>query len=318
MIGRSREVTAVADFLAGGVPPRAMVIEGEAGIGKSTLLGAGVSAALERGHRVLSVCAAEAEARMSFSGLGDLLEVVADDVLQRVTESVRSVLEVVLLRRSPTGIAASEREVGAGVLGVLRVLGETGPVLISIDDVQWLDRASTNVLGYALRRLHEEPIRVVMTRRTPGPVGSATSAAIESAATLRDLVRQDDLVVLALARLPAASISGLIRGSLGAVASADTERVLIAAADGNPYWALELARAFSGELAHGGRPAVPESLSKLLSQRLAAQPDDARQALLVVSALSRPTWAVVRRALDGRGLRCRGRHRHRARSRPDH
>ncbi len=279
-----------------------MAIEGDAGIGKSTLLGHGVATALQRGHLVLPVRAAEAEARMSFAGLGDMLEGVADDVLQRVNESVRTVLEVVLLRRSPTGVAASAREIGAGVLSVLRLLSATGPVLITVDDVQWLDRASTEVVGYALRRLHDEPVRALMTRRTGSLAepAAASTGSLELAPCLPELLPDGDLVVLPLGRLATESITGLVRGELGAAASGETERVLVGAADGNPYWALELARAFSGDRADSGRLAVPATLSKLLGQRVAAQPEDARQALLAVSALSRPTWAVVRRALQGR------------------
>ena len=169
---RQAESDAVAAFLSS-EPPAALVIEGEAGIGKSTLWGAGVTEAMRRGDVVLSVRPAQSEAQMSFAGLGDLLEPVADALLPRLEAPQRTALEVALLRRVPAGVPPNEREIGAAVLALLRVLATDAAVLLAIDDVQWLDRASGEVLAFALRRLRSESVSVLLTRRTAHVAGAS-------------------------------------------------------------------------------------------------------------------------------------------------
>jgi hypothetical protein len=105
---------------------------------------------MQRGDVVLSVRPAQSEARMSFAGLGDLLDPVADSLLPRLEVPQRTALEVALLRRVPAGVPPNEREIGAAVLALLRVLAAESAVLLAIDDVQWLDRASAEVLAFAL------------------------------------------------------------------------------------------------------------------------------------------------------------------------
>jgi DNA-binding CsgD family transcriptional regulator len=295
LVCRRTERDTINRFLTAADTPSALVIEGEAGMGKSTLWSAGLSDALALGQVVLRVRPAQAEAKMSFAGLGDLLDPVADTLLPELNAPQREVLEVALLRRLPSASPPTEREIGAAMLAGLRLLAGGASVVVAIDDVQWLDRASAEVLAYALRRLGDGPIRTMITRRTSdGPAAGEIDVATEVLAALDGLSPS----IMTLGPLPDVEVAHLVRARIGPLPSAAAERGLVTAAAGNPYWALELGRAIAqaGD-DYGGELRVPATLSTLLNRRLLSQPDDVRSALLVVAALSRPTWGTTSRAL---------------------
>ncbi len=295
LIARPVEDAAVAAFVGGLGNAGALVLEGEPGIGKSTLWGAGVAVALSRPGTVLSARAAQVEASMSFAGLGDLFEPVADRLVG-LGPLQQAALDVALLRRTPGSVPPSEREIGVAVLAALRLLAAEAPVVVAIDDVQWLDRASAEVLSYALRRVRGEQVRVLLTRWTDVDDGATDMS--PSAAVMLDAVATLTLQVVRVGPLPDADVTALVRGRLGAAASPAVERRLVGAARGNPYWAQELAAATAATPNSATEIAVPPTLGILLTARLARLPADARTALVVVAAMSRPSWAAVRRALS--------------------
>ena len=285
-------------FVEDSTSARALVLEGEPGIGKSSVWGAGVAAALGRRHTVLSVRATQSEASMSFAGLGDLLETVADR-FDGLPERHQVALDVALLRRTPGLVPPSEREIGVALLAALRLLALDGPLTLAVDDLQWLDRASADVLGYALRRLTTEPVRVLLARRTDDTTDPGADLS-PGARTVLDAVAALTLQVVPIDPLGDDDVLTLIRGRLGAPVPLTAAVRLTAAARGNPFWAIELAAAANAGPASHDRSvdlAVPASLDALLGERLARLPDGARIALLIATALSRPTWAAVARAL---------------------
>src|SRR5262245_50121301 len=166
LVGREREFDELARFLDA-VPsgPVGLLLEGDAGIGKTSLWREAVSAALDRSYRVLSCRPAESEAQLAFTALGDLLEEVPDSAAADLPEPQRRALDVALLRTEAEGPPPLPRAVSLGVLGVFRALAVSGPVVIAVDDVQWLDRPSANTLEFAVRRLRSESIGVVLARR---------------------------------------------------------------------------------------------------------------------------------------------------------
>ncbi len=103
VVGRESEIDSVHDFLEA-VPagPITMLIQGEIGIGKTTLWREGVAAADERGLQVLACRPVEGEIALPFAALGDLLEGVPEDVLARLPEPQREALEIALLRARPS------------------------------------------------------------------------------------------------------------------------------------------------------------------------------------------------------------------------
>src|SRR5439155_15447308 len=104
LVGRDPELLAVREFLAGLTRgPRALVIEGEAGIGKTAVWQAALDEGAAKGFLVLRCAGDQAEARLSFVGLGDLIGEVADESLGSLPEPQREALELALARRGSEG-----------------------------------------------------------------------------------------------------------------------------------------------------------------------------------------------------------------------
>ena len=165
VVGRAAELAVIDSFLdtvSGGFAT--LVFEGEPGIGKTTLWAEAVRRGIERGYTVLSCRPTSAEATLSYTGVGDLLTSVEDDVYGALPALQRRALDGVLLRGETDGRAPDRRTVSVAVLSVLRALA-TSPVLVAVDDAQWLDRPSAAVLAFASRRLDGEPLGVVTVVR---------------------------------------------------------------------------------------------------------------------------------------------------------
>jgi predicted ATPase len=143
-VGRQWEL-AEADRFLDAVPagPAALVLEGEPGIGKTTIWRAAVDAARNRSYCVLVCRASESESALSFLGLGDLLDSVSDAMLEALPEPQRRALELALLR-SPGEGSPDRVAVARGTLAVLRAAASETPTLLAIDDLQWLDAPSAD------------------------------------------------------------------------------------------------------------------------------------------------------------------------------
>ena len=160
ILGRDRELAEIHRFIRS-VPagPRALILEGNAGIGKTTLWQAGAASARASGALVMSSRAAESEATLSYSALGDLFEGAVDEAMLDLPSPQRRALEAALLRSGPEA-TLDRRAISLASLGVVRSLVQTSLVVIAIDDVQWLDTPSARVLTFILRRLRHEAVSV--------------------------------------------------------------------------------------------------------------------------------------------------------------
>src|SRR5439155_13040142 len=186
VIGREKELGAVDGFFDGlAAWPRALVIQGEAGIGKTTIWREAVRRAESRSLPSLCCRLVEAESKLAFVALADLLAPVADDVLSELPEPQRLALEVALLRTSPRAPPPNPRAVGTAVHSALSWFARTRGLGLFFDDVQWLDRASAGALAFALRRFRDCPVGVVATERTDH---AAAADPLELAQTFRDLL----------------------------------------------------------------------------------------------------------------------------------
>jgi DNA-binding CsgD family transcriptional regulator len=133
--------------------PAALVLAGEAGIGKTTFWSAGLSAAESRGYRTLTARPAESEAVFSFAGLADLLEPAAA-LLPSLPLPQRRAVEVALLSAEDKGgHPVDHRTIAVAALSMVRLLAQPGPLLIAVDDLQWLDPPTAEVLQFLGRRL---------------------------------------------------------------------------------------------------------------------------------------------------------------------
>ena len=286
IVGRDVELAAVRELMArpaGGWS--ALLLEGEAGIGKSTLWLAGIAAAEEHRHRVLSARPAEAEVQLALAGLGDLLDSCADEVLPRLTPPQRRALEVALVLADPVDDAPDPRALGVAVRAALRVLAEEATLVVAIDDVQWLDRTSAGALGFALRRLEDADVRLLLTRR-------GAPSAVESALTV------GRAEVLPVEPMSVGAVHGLLRTSLGRTFPRPTLRRLHEVSGGNPLYVLELARALEDGAARGPLDPLPlpPSLERLVDARLRALPQQTRAGLLVAAVVGSPSTELLEAA----------------------
>src|SRR5919201_2663390 len=165
--GRESELRFAAGVLDPGLAdPVALVLTGAEGIGKTTLWRAAHSQSEDRGFRVLSARPVESEATLAFTAVTDLLRDGFDEAVTSLPGPQRSALEAALLRREGEG-SPDPRAVAFGFFGSLLALARTGPLVLGVDDAQWLDPPSARVLGFALRRLENVPVGVVIAHRTP-------------------------------------------------------------------------------------------------------------------------------------------------------
>ncbi len=288
VVGRDQEVATLLDFLeTPGALPAALVFEGEAGIGKTTLWRAGLEHAIAHSYRVLSCRPSGAETALSFAGLGDLVEPVLDDILIELPNPQRRALVVALLLEDADGPPPDHRAIALAFLGVARALCRAGPVAIAVDDVQWLDPPSAFVLGFALRRMRDEPIAFLFAVRA----GEADVLDLDRA------LPEERVQRLVVGPLSLGALQRLLKDRLGLVLSRPKLRRVHELSGGNPFFALELGRAFKrGGVRLEPGESLPSRLAALVDDRLVALPADTRAALLVASALSRPTIELVGRA----------------------
>jgi DNA-binding CsgD family transcriptional regulator len=280
LVGREPEIAVIENFLAADEAGfAALELVGEAGIGKTTVWQAAVRRGDELGLPVLSARPAESESRLSFAGLTDLLVTVPPDVLGTLPAPQAEALDVALLR---VGVSRppGRRLVGTALLSVLRELTSGGPVLVAVDDAQWLDPPSASALEFALRRLDDRPVRLIVSRRAD--------------ASRPDFVGTR-LRRLELGPLSVAALQRIVSERLGVTFSRPTLVRLADASRGNAFFALEIARLLAlGDMQPtAGRLPVPDDLRSLAADRVSSLPAVTRDALLRAAALAHPDITAV-------------------------
>jgi DNA-binding CsgD family transcriptional regulator len=296
IVGRDQEIVAIERMLDRAIEgPTALLLAGEAGIGKTTLWRIGLDIAGERGFRVLAAAPAEADSELPYATLGDLLRSVADTALPGLPDPQRRALEVALLLDGETGDATEHLTVGSGVLGVLRALSMERPLVVAIDDVQWTDPPTRRVLDFALRRLERTVIAIFQTQR------SATDGDGGPPAILGALPA-DRIDERALGALRLEDLDHVMRRHLGTVFLRPTLVQLHAASGGNPFFAIEIGRALirlGSDHVPGDPLPVPGTLRGLIADRLAILPSEVRETLLAVASVADPSLQVLDAVVPG-------------------
>jgi DNA-binding CsgD family transcriptional regulator len=291
LVGRERELETGRRFLAavaGGVS--ALVVTGDAGIGKTALWRQLAEEARTSGYRVLAARCFGSDVPLGFATLADLLDDVLDEVGEELPSAQRSALRFALRRSESEGGAPDALTVSRGVLGVLRLLAAATPVVLALDDAQWIDSPSARVLTFALRRLEGEAVGALATQRRGEDGRDGLSLQME--------LPEGRVNSVELGPLSVGALQHLIRGRLGiSLPRANVVR-LHEASGGNPMFALEFARALP-ESAPAAVLPMPSSLRELVRDRLAALPADLRPLLEVVAALGHPTLELLQRAYAG-------------------
>ena len=298
VVGREEELAVSRAFVAGlQEGPRGLLLEGEAGIGKTAVWRAAIDEARARGCRILTCVAEQAEARLSFVGLGDLAGDIADDVLEALPRPQREALEIALVRRaSGSGRAPDPKAVGVGLRSMLVEAARAGPVVVALDDVQWLDAATAGALAFAARRLEGHSVGVLATVRVP--LASPDALGLDRAFGAGRLTRTR------LGPLSIGALRVLLEWRLGHAYRRPALLRIAEVSGGNPLFALEIARALgpAPALEPGAPLPVPDSLRELVQSRVAATSPEARAALLTAAALSHPTASLVEQGSSEAGL----------------
>jgi DNA-binding CsgD family transcriptional regulator len=298
LFGREAEFRVLNGVLIDG---GSAVAAGDAGVGKSSLLRAVDQLAQRGGRRVLSVTPTQFERELPFAGLADLISQVPAGADSSLPAPQRRALAVALQQTEPEGPDADALAVPLALRGLLARLCSTEPVAVIVDDLQWLDRASTGSLGFALRHLSVPPQRLsVVVGTRPEGAGS-------------DLIRSlgEPRHEISLAALEDSAIGQLLRKRLGHRWTPPMSDAVARASSGNPFLALMIAQGVEagalswGVTAPGHEPVlpVPPSLAELLRERTALLPPAAREVLLLVSAAGRVTVAQLQRIVEARQVR---------------
>jgi len=276
LIGRNRELTVLTDLIDGVADEdAAIVVVGDPGVGKSSLLRAAAEHATRSGLRVLMVTGVEAEAHLAFAGLHQLLRPVlaaAGDLPAPQHDALSAAFGTA--PAAPADSSAPEPfMIALATLNTLTEVAAERPVLVAIDDAQWLDQASVQVLGFVARRLYADRVGMVFTVRA----GEGQSVAL---AGLPELV---------LGGLPEEAAGELLAASAGAPLDGRVSAQIVAGVAGNPLALVELAGELTAEELSGAVPlAWPlrfgGRLEELYLSRVRALPADTRTLLLVAAA----------------------------------
>ena len=287
VVGRESELATIVrwvDALPTG--PSALVIEGEAGIGKTTLWQEALLAARAASCVVLSCRPTEAESALPYAGLTDLFSDVPDEVLADLPAPQRQALDVALLRVDDGG-PMPRRALGTALVNILVRWSQSTSMVVAIDDLQWLDQSSVRALQFAVRRIHRLPVGLLVASRTAG----AAVDQLDLSAVVGDAVTR-----LTVAPLDVPSLDHVLRAHLHTAFLMPVLRRIAETSAGNPFFAIELGRAaLDPEVSTSAAEplAAPSTVTELLGSRLARLPNTVRQALLAAAALAHPTVDMV-------------------------
>jgi DNA-binding CsgD family transcriptional regulator len=259
---------------------RVLVVHGEAGVGKTALLEY-LRAKAVPDCRVARVAGVQSEMELAFAGLHQ----VCGPMLDRLGhlpppqgDALRTAFGL------STGSAPNRFLVGLAVLGLLSETAATRPVVCLVDDMQWIDRASAQILGFVARRLAAEPVALAFATRSPGG----------------ELAGLPELAVSGLRETDARTLldSVLTRGL-----DAQVREQILAETQGNPLALLELLRELSSvELAGGfglaGAVPVQGRLEDSFRRQLDALPGQTRRLMQLAAADPTGDPLLVRRAAD--------------------
>jgi DNA-binding CsgD family transcriptional regulator len=289
VVGRDAELASTRDFVSGiSEGASVLVLEGEVGMGKTTLWRVAVAEAEAAGLLVLQAQPAESEMALSFCGLGDLLDPVLEEALAPLAAGQRSAIARALVLEDVEGPAPDAHAAGVALLNALRGLAGNRQVLVAVDDVQWLDAASSSALAFATRRLKTERVGVLLARRT-----GADSALVD------DLERSAGYRELDVGPLDVAALHQLVHAHLGLTLPRPLLSEVHDASGGNPFYGLEIVRTLSrsGVSVEAGKPLpVPDSLHELVRSRVLALPVESRDFLAAAAAHARPTISITEQA----------------------
>ena len=277
-----------------------IVVEGPAGIGKTSLLRAGLVDAKRMGFTILRASPLQSEIGYAYATLGDLLAAQLPDLAGRIAPT-----HLAALRRAfgaapqdqvavdPLGEAVDavdEQLIATATLYAFRALAARQRLIVAIDDAPWVDQSSRAALSYALRRLGDANGGFVLTQRSDAAGGPLPF-------DLVDAPTQDQIRRIWLEPLSLGALQSVLQEATGKMVSRPTLIRIHQISGGNPFYAIELARAIAAQ-AGAHRPGedlpLPRTLRDLVAGRLQDLPAAARRLLLVAALTTQPTVLLLK------------------------
>lgn len=289
-VGREAELArsrALLDTI--GPAGRALLIEGDAGIGKTTLAEAVARLAAGRGFGMLRAGGTQTETASGFAGLHELLYPVLDR-RDTLPARQRRALDVALSLTG--GQTPSPLLIGLAALGLVEEYAADQPLLILVEDAQWLDPSTARVIAFLARRLSQAPVLLLITLRTEAAESSAAS-----------VIRALPIDRITLGPLSEAEADQLLRAQ--PQPPGRDRPLLLREAAGNPLAVVELARALRAE---GSRPAgtrwlpVTKRLEQAFLTGVTRLPEPSRRMLLLLAAAPGQSPQQLMAAAAGAGL----------------
>ena len=281
-VGRDAEVASLDSLLA--VVPAALELLGQPGIGKTTLVRHAVEHARRSGFFVLFCCPSAVESELAYAALGDLLRDIPREIVESLPVPQRRAFQAVLaVDPDAYVVAGGEQALGVGFLNALAAIGRSQPVFLVVDDVHWVDRPSAAALEFALRRLRDEAVALLLCGRQDPVWVRRVLAAVEH--------ERIDLGPLSLG-----ATHRIVHDRLGTSLPWPMLRHLHDVSGGNPFFALELARVYStvASSTQLDELPLPKSLQEVAEARIGALDSTTIDALLVAAAAASPTLSLVR------------------------
>ena len=269
VVGRDRELARLGGLLESDRLHCGVVVTGAVGIGRTTVWEAGLAMARQRGLRVLAARPAAGAAKRSFAALIDLCDGLGPSALAGLPREQRAALDVALLRAETRGESFGPRAACLGFVSLLRALAAESPLLIAIDDAQWLDAPSSHAIALAAHLLRDEPVGYLLTRRAP------IATPLEQRAAQR----------IDLGPLSTAAIRGMLTARHGLTLRRHLLHRVVELTQGNPSLALEMGRLLieRGLPAIGAELPVPDAIEDVSGTNLARLPEEACRLLVAVA-----------------------------------
>ena len=287
LIGRREESAQVNRFLEqlAEKGSRCLLMVGEVGIGKTTVLNWTRKQADQKGFLVLSASPVESEVPFDFVALADLLGGMPRTIFDKLPVPQRRAVGVAVFRDEMPQEPIDARTLATAILGTLRHLAGTGPVLLAIDDLPWLDPPSARVLSYVLRRAGDIPLGLVGTARTewsgePPPL-------------ITDPIGADRVEGISIGPMNERDLGQLLAERAGFDLARKKVKRFREASRGNPLFAFELMEANPDPIGSPGSVEAPRTLRRLMRGRIRHLPSGSRDVLLVAALNVEPTLSVV-------------------------